>query len=214
MKYKLVIFDMDGTILNTLEDLANSLNYALEKSGFPKRNLSEVRSFVGNGIQKLVERGVPTGSSEVEIERVLDNFTKHYKVHCSDNTRPYEGITNLLIELKDKNYLIAVVSNKADYAVQALCNKYFPQLFDAVVGEKTSVRKKPAPDTVNYVLNQLKINQTDAIYIGDSEVDIETAKNADMNCISVDWGFRVHEDLIKAGATKIVSRPIDIMSEI
>lgn len=214
MKYKLIIFDMDGTTLDTLEDLANSLNFALKNSGFPQRGLSEVRSFVGNGIRRLVERGVPMGTSTDITEGVLADFTKHYKAHCSDNTKPYIGIIDLLITLKEKGYQTAVVSNKADDAVQTLCMEHFPNLFDAIAGEKQGVRKKPAPDTVNNVLEQLNTDREDAIYIGDSEVDIETAENAGMECISVDWGFRDREELIRDGAKKIASRPIDILKEI
>lgn len=212
MKYKLVIFDMDGTILDTLDDLTYSLNYALEKAGFLKRTRKEVRSFVGNGIKKLVERGVPTGTSNEVIESVLSDFTQYYEKHCSDNTKPYDGIVDLIQNLKEKGYLTAIVSNKADFAVQELSKKYFADLFDAVVGEKCGVRKKPSPDTVNQVLMLLNINRSEAVYIGDSEVDIETAKNAGMECISVDWGFRDHEELIQDGATTILSRPLDILS--
>lgn len=211
MRYKLVIFDMDGTILNTLEDLANSLNYALVRSGFAERTISEVRSFVGNGIRKLIERGVPRGTSNELIEKVLADFTEHYKLHCSDNTRPYDGIIELLTELKKQGLLIAVVSNKADYAVQLLCEEYFPHLFNAAVGEKNGVRKKPAPDSVNEVLRQLKVQKCEAVYIGDSEVDIETARNAELECISVDWGFREHDYLVQKGAEKIITSPQEVM---
>lgn len=214
MKYKLAIFDLDGTTLNTIEDLAISLNYALEKSDFPKRSLTEVLSFVGNGIQKLIERGVPDGTSYEKTKAVFDDFTVHYKEHCADNTRPYDGIIDMLNTLKNKGYLLATVSNKADYAVQILCRDYFPGLFDAVAGEKPEIRKKPAPDTVNIILEKLNIRREDAVYIGDSEVDIATAKNANMDCISVDWGFRTREQLIEAGAAKIVSSPNEIIASV
>ncbi|MDD3238850.1 MAG: HAD family hydrolase [Lachnospira sp.] len=214
MKYKLVIFDLDGTTLNTLDDLAGSLNYALEQAAFPKRTLDEVRSFVGNGIQKLVERGVPAETSAETIQEVLSEFKIHYKVHCADQTKPYEGIEKLLQVMKEKGYLMATVSNKADFAVQDLCKEYFPNMFDTVVGEKAGVRRKPAPDTVNTVLKQLNIDCRDAVYVGDSEVDVETAKNAGMDCISVNWGFRTREELLQAGAITIVSHPDEILNEI
>lgn len=214
MNYKLIIFDMDGTTLNTLEDLRNSLNFALEKSALPERTLEEVRSFVGNGIQKLIERSVPTGTPKETTAGVFADFTEHYTAHCSDYTKPYDGIPDLILTLKEMGYLTAIVSNKADYAVQALCEKHFPNLFDAVAGEKAGVMKKPAPDTVNNVLLQLQIDRHSAVYIGDSEVDIETAKNADMDCIAVDWGFRTPAELIQAGATTIISHPIDILKVI
>lgn len=214
MKYRLAIFDLDGTLLDTLQDLANSLNYALKNADFPQRSIDEVRRFVGNGIRKLIERGVPAGTSEKETERVLADFMEHYKAHCSDSTRPYDGIDELLAALKERGYLTAVVSNKADAAVKILCEKYFPKKFDSVVGERQSVRKKPAPDTVNSVLAQLGIDRADAVYIGDSEVDVETAKNAGMDCISADWGFRSRAELVQAGAAKIISRPSEILGEV
>lgn len=214
MRYKLVIFDLDGTILNTLDDLTNSLNYALLKSNLPKRKQDEVRSFLGDGIKKLVERGVPKCTSQETINTVLNDFIVHYKDHNSDYTKPYDGIINLLNILKEKGVLTAVVSNKADYAVQILCNNYFRNSFDVIVGEKPEVRKKPAPDAVLNVLDQLNISRQNAIYIGDSEVDILTAANAGMDCICVDWGFRTRDQLIKAGAKKIVSEPEYILKEI
>lgn len=212
MKYRLVIFDMDGTILNTLDDLAESINYALEKAGFAKRTLDEVRRFVGNGIGKLVERAVPEGTTQEKTEEVLTYFNGHYAKHCADHTKPYEGIPELLKTLKESGCLTAVVSNKADFAVQELCREYFPGMFDVSVGEKNGVRKKPAPDTVNSVLERLGAECAEAVYIGDSEVDIQTADNAGMDCIAVDWGFRSREELVKAQAVKIVSQPAEILT--
>lgn len=209
MKYKLVIFDLDGTILDTLEDLTNAVNFALSESGFPAHTIDEVRMFVGNGIRKLIERAVPKGTREHEIQKVHENFTEFYKVHCADNTCPYEGIEDLLKSLKNAGCLTAVVSNKADYAVQELCRRYFPGLFDSVAGERQGIRKKPAPDTVNAVLAHLGISQSEAVYVGDSDVDIMTAANAHMDIISVDWGFRSRECLINAGAKIIVSSPYE-----
>ncbi|MEQ3214462.1 HAD family hydrolase [Hominifimenecus microfluidus] len=214
MKYKLIIFDLDGTLLNTLDDLADSLNTALAHFSFPKRSLPEVRHFLGNGMQRLVEQSVPDGTSADTTAEVLTVFKQYYKEHCSDRTKPYDGIYELLTALKENGCLMAVVSNKGDFAVQILCEQYFPGVFDAVAGEKAGIRKKPAPDTVNHVLAQLDIDRTDTVYIGDSEVDIETAQNAHMNCLSVDWGFRTREELIQAGATVILSQPSDILSNI
>ena len=169
---------------------------------------------MGNGIRKLIERGVPAGTSEEATARVLADFMEHYRAHCSDNTKPYDGIGDLLTALKERGFLTAVVSNKADEAVKILCEKYFPGKFDAVVGERQGVRKKPAPDTVNSVLAQLGIDRGDAVYVGDSEVDVETAKNADMDCVSADWGFRDRATLIRAGASKIISHPSEILGEV
>lgn len=211
-KYKMVIFDMDGTILDTLEDLKNCINYALEVSGFPTRTTDEVRMFVGNGLWKLVERAVPAGTSEEEKEHVFKELTSYYKDHCTDNTKAYAGILELLRSLRDQSYMTAVVSNKADFAVQELVRDYFDGLFDYAVGEREDVRKKPAPDAVNAILNKYGLNPSDAIYVGDSDVDIETAKNANMDCISVLWGFRDRVFLEQHGASVYAEKPEDIQS--
>ncbi len=205
MKKAIAVFDMDGTILNTLEDLKDSLNYCLSASGFPERSLEEVRRFVGNGIHKLIERGVPAGSDEAVTERVYTLFNEYYPAHCAIHTAPYPGIPELLKTLKKGGWKIAVVSNKADYAVQPLCKQYFGDVFDYAVGEKPGVRKKPAPDAVEEVLRVLQEPRSAAVYIGDSEVDVATAAAAGIPCIAVDWGFRTPEELRAAGADRIVS---------
>jgi len=205
MKYKLAIFDMDGTILNTLEDLKNSLNYALQKQGFSPRTTDEVRSFVGNGIRLLIERGVPKNATPSETDSVFDTFNEHYALHCADTTQPYNGIIAAVNELKAQGIKVAVVSNKADYAVQSLCKRYFDGLFDCAIGQTDKIRKKPYPDSVNEILKRYGISPEDTVYIGDSDVDIQTAKNAKTDCISVDWGFRSREFLAENGATHIVS---------
>ncbi len=210
MNYTLAVFDMDGTILDTLEDLAASLNFALKGEGFPTRTLDEVRNFVGNGVRKLVERGVPGTASAAEIDEVYAAFIVHYKEHCADSTRPYDGILSLLKQLKKAGCKTAVVSNKADFAVKELCVRYFDGLFDAAVGERPGVKKKPAPDSVNEVLRLLSKDKADTVYIGDSEVDIETADNAGLSCISIDWGFRDRGFLIAHGAKFIVSAPEEL----
>ena len=190
MKYKLVIFDMDGTILDTLVDLANAVNYALRKAGFPERSLQEIRSFLGNGMLYLIRMSAPEGSSVEVINELKESFATYYKAHCSENTKPYAGIVELIDDLRNQGMLTAVVSNKPDFGVQLLVKDHFPTSFDAAVGEREGIAKKPAPDSVNAVLAQLDIAHTDAVYIGDSEVDIATAKNAGMDGIIVTWGFR------------------------
>lgn len=210
MKYECAIFDLDGTLLDTLEDLADSLNYALRQSGYPERTISEVRSFVGNGIRKLIERGVPKGTEEAMIQKVHGDFTEHYKTHCADKTKPYAGIPELLQRLKAAGCRIAVVSNKADYAVRELCDQYFDGLFDVSVGERSGILKKPAPDSVNEVLNLLGADRKQSVYIGDSEVDIQTAANAEMESIIVEWGFRTKSFLKAQGAKNFVSSPDEI----
>lgn len=210
-KYDLVIFDMDGTILNTLEDLRDSLNVILFRHQYPQRTLEEVRLFVGNGIRLLIERGVPDGLAVSEIDQIHQEFMKYYGEHCADKTKPYEGVIPLIETLREKGYRTAVVSNKADSAVQELCKQYFNGLFDIAVGERTGIAKKPAPDSVKEVLQSLDIKRERAVYIGDSEVDVATARNAEMDGIAVTWGFRDVEFLKQQGAARIVSVPGDLL---
>lgn len=207
MKYQLAIFDLDGTLLDTLEDLADSTNYIMRQFGYPERTLAEVRTFVGNGIRKLLERSAPMETSSEEIDRMFEQFKAYYGAHCADKTRPYAGILDLLQKLQEKGVKLAVVSNKADDAVKALCEQYFPGYFDEAVGERIGIARKPAPDTVNEVLKKLQIDKSQAVYIGDSEVDVQTARNAELDCIAVDWGFRDAVVLKEAGAEKIISIP-------
>ena len=214
MKYELIIFDLDGTILDTLEDLTNSVNYSLNKFGYPVRTITEIRSFVGNGIKKLLERSAPKEITPDELDNIHKIFTEHYAIHCKDNTKPYDGIIDVIKELRKAGLKTAVVSNKADYAVQLLCEQYFDGLFDMTVGAKDNVNKKPAPDSVNAVLDKLSISRTNAVYIGDSDVDIATAKNAQMDCICVDWGFRDVALLKENGATVIVSSPKELLRKL
>lgn len=209
--YKLAIFDMDGTILDTLEDLKDSVNYTLCECGYPERTYDEVRSFVGNGIRKLIERAVPDGTSLENIDNVHNAFTDYYKLHCADKTKAYDGIKPLISELRRNGIKTAVVSNKADYGVQELCREYFDGLFDYAVGEREGIRRKPAPDSVNEALRVLGFDKSDAVYIGDSDVDFETAKNAGLPCISVLWGFRDEDFLRKIGAKTFVSKPSEIL---
>ena len=204
MKYKIAIFDLDGTILNTIEDLADSLNYALAKNGYKERTVAETQSFVGNGLLMLVKRAIKPETSEEEAQKVLADLKAYYKIHCADKTKPYEGIPELLKDLKTAGYRLAVVSNKADYAVQILCEQYFPGMFDLAVGERENVRRKPAPDSVNAVLAEFELNKADAVYIGDSDVDIETAENVGTDSILVAWGFRGADFLREKGAKNIV----------
>ncbi len=196
--YQAMIFDLDGTLLDTLEDLAASTNYALSYMGFPCRTTEEVRNFVGNGVMKLIERAVPEGTAPEIVKETLDIFKAHYAEHCEDKTAPYEGILSLLDALLTEGKTLAVVSNKIDSAVSVLCKKYFGDRMTVCVGDKEGMRKKPAPDSVEEALRVLDIRKEDAVYIGDSEVDIETAKNAEMDCVSVTWGFRDMDELLDA----------------
>lgn len=212
MKYELIIFDLDGTILNTLEDLTDSVNHALIKYGYPTRTMEEVRSFVGNGLMMLTRRAIAPETDETMIQTVLAEQKAYYKEHCSDKTMPYAGIMELLGDLKEAGCKLAVVSNKADYAVQILCEQYFPGIFHMSVGEKENVRKKPAPDSVNTVLQELQVEKTKAVYVGDSEVDIETAKNAGLDAVLVTWGFRDAGFLQERGAKTLVNTANELKS--
>lgn len=204
-KYELAIFDLDGTILDTLDDLTDSVNYALEQHSYPTRTKEEIRTFVGDGLLMLVRRAISPETDENVIQTVLATQKAYYKDHCADKTKPYEGILELLAELKKAGLKLAVVSNKADYAVQILCEQYFSGIFHMAVGEKEAVRKKPAPDSVYAVLDELQVEKERAVYIGDSDVDIETAKNAGLDAVLVTWGFRDTEFLREKGAKILVN---------
>ena len=209
--YNTVIFDLDGTLLDTLQDLADSANYALRAMGFPERSLSEVRSFVGNGVRRLMALCVPDGEDNPRFEECFAVFNEHYDAHCRDNTKPYDGIMKLLSDLTKKEYKLAIVSNKPDAPVKVLTREWFGNYISVAIGEKATVRKKPAPDTVLKALDELWSEKWEAVYVGDSEVDIATAKNAGVDCISVTWGFRDEAWLKENGATMIAHEPKDIL---
>ena len=211
MKYELIVFDMDGTILDTLEDLKNCMNHVLELHQMPTRTLEEIRSFVGNGIRTLIERAAPSGTSCETLNEIHKDYMAYYEIHCTDYTKPYDGILELLPALKNLGYKTAVVSNKADAAVKDLCIEYFDNLFDLAIGERPEMAKKPAPDMVELVLKQLNIPKEKAVYIGDSDVDVATAKNAGLDLIAVDWGFRDRDILQTQGAEIILSDPMEIL---
>lgn len=213
---KIVIFDLDGTLLNTLDDLADSTNYALSKFGYPTRTIEEVRQFVGNGVAKLIERAIPDGKNNSNFEKCLNIFKENYAQNMYNKTAPYNGIIEMLSNLKSKGIKIAVVSNKFDLAVKELCKKYFEGFIDFAAGENEAqgIKKKPAPDTVISVLTEFNFAPEDAIYVGDSDVDIMTAKNSHMPCISVTWGFRDEKFLLKSGATILINAPSEIYNHL
>ena len=209
-RYKAIIFDLDGTLLDTLADLAEGTNYALRVNGFPERTIDEIRRFVGNGARKLIERAVPDGQIEAALEKVRQDFDIYYKVHCKDHTGPYPGIMEMLQELVQQGYSLGVVSNKPDFAVQELIPEYFPGIFASVSGERQGVAKKPAPDLIWEAMKNLQADSSNAVYVGDSEVDLEAAVNAGIPCISVAWGFKGKKFLEEQQAEMIIEKPSEI----
>lgn len=211
MHINTVIFDLDGTLLNTLEDLCDSVNYALEKSDYPIRSLEEVRTFVGNGVRKLIERSVPLNASNDCIDQCLTIFKEHYSNNMRIKTRPYEGIYETLHSLKEQGYKLAIVSNKFDKAVKELCKDYYNEFIQVAIGESKGVNKKPAPDSVFAAIKELNSSLEDSIYVGDSEVDVQTAHNAGIPCIGVTWGFRTKEVLKAEGADFIIDESEELI---
>ena len=211
MSYKAVIFDLDGTILDTLQDLANSVNHALRTHGYPERTLDEVRGFIGNGIRVLMRRSCPADISEAAQEEALATFRVHYDAHWKDFTGPYGGIRDLLAALKERGIRTAVVSNKIEPAVIVLCDEHFPGDFEYMVGNRPDLAPKPSPDSVNEVIGKMGLDKQDIVYIGDTEVDIQTADNAGIDCIGVDWGFRDGDYLRDLGAKYIVNTPMEVL---
>ena len=211
--YETVIFDLDGTLLDTLDDLTDATNAALAKVGLKKRTRGEVRSFVGNGIAMLIERAVGEDGRALCAE-ALAEFKRYYALHCADKTAPYEGILSLLQTLQAQGVKTAVVSNKADFAVKSLASSYFDGLLLAAVGEneEAGIRKKPAPDSLLAVMEYLSATPQTTVYVGDSDVDIQTAQNAGVDCICVTWGFRDKGFLLQEGGRLFVDAPAEILT--
>lgn len=210
MKYELAVFDMDGTILNTLDDLTDATNHALRTFGYPEHSIEEVRFFVGNGLAKLIERATPAGTSEEDRTKVRAEFMTYYKVHSADKTGPYPGINDLLQKLRAAGVKTAVVSNKPDVAVRELVKTYYDGLFDAAVGDMEGQAVKPAPDMCLKVFKELGMGPENAVYIGDSDTDIQTARNAGLDEILVSWGFRGRQFLTEHGAKNICDTPDEV----
>lgn len=210
-EFETYIFDLDGTLLETLNDLAASTNYALCTHNMPEHTVEEVRMFVGNGVKKLMERAIPNGLDNPQFEEVYATFRQHYLEHNLDTTKPYEGIMEMLTELKQRGKKLAIVSNKFYAATQDLAHHFFPETITVAIGERENIKKKPAPDTVIEALKQLGASKEGAVYIGDSDVDVATARNCGIPCVSVLWGFRDKEFLIDHGATCFVSKPEELL---
>ena len=213
MRYQTYVFDLDGTLLDTLGDLAASTNYALRTHGMPEHSLDDVRRFVGNGVRVLMERAVPQGADNPQFEAAFQTFREHYMQHSLDTTKPYDGILETLEALKAEGCRLAVVSNKMMAATQELCRHFFRDTIEVAIGEHEAqgIRKKPAPDTVNEAFRQLGVGKERAVYVGDSDVDILTARNSGLPCISVLWGFRDRDFLIQHGAETFISAPSELL---
>lgn len=212
--YQTVIFDLDGTLLDTLEDLRDGVNYVMRREGYPERTLEEIRAFVGNGIHKLIERAVPHGLSCEKLEEVFEEFRRYYTAHCQLKTRPYDGITEVLEALKKKGIRLAIVSNKNDAAVKELAGEYFGAYIEqkAAIGEREGIGRKPSPDAVFEAMCLLGAKKETTLYVGDSEVDRETAKNAGLACVSVAWGFRDEELLQSLQPEYLIRKPKELLS--
>lgn len=216
MRTTTVIFDLDGTLLDTLQDLTDAVNAALAASGLPARPVDDVCRSVGNGIRKLIQRVVPEGDKNPLFEDVFACFKEYYAVHCRDKTTPYEGILPMLEELQKNGIRAAVVSNKADFAVQELIPVYFGDLIAVAHGENEAagIRKKPAPDMVVQTMREMDCKREDAVYVGDSDVDLQTAENAGLYAVAVSWGFRGRAFLEEHGAGCIIDKPEELISVI
>jgi phosphoglycolate phosphatase len=211
--YNTYIFDLDGTLLDTLTDLAASCNYALRTHGMPEHSVDDVRRFVGNGVRKLMERAIPNGVDNPDFEATFATFREHYMQHSLDTTHPYSGIPEVLAELKACGCRLAVVSNKMMAATVELCRHFFPDTIEVAIGEHEAegIRKKPAPDTVFAALKELGVEKDGAVYVGDSDVDVQTAANSGLPCVSVLWGFRDRDFLIQHGAKTFISAPSELL---
>ncbi len=210
-QYQTAIFDLDGTLLDSLCDLHISVNHALRQMHYPERTMDEVRSFVGNGVCVLIQRAVPEGTDAEQVKQCLQLFKQHYVLHCREHTVPYDGIMPMLYELRRRGIRTAIVSNKLQAGVDELYESHFCEVIDIPIGEHDGVRRKPAPDMVDEAIVRLNVAKADCLYIGDSEVDAQTARNAGVDDVSVLWGFRDERTLRQAGATRFVSHPSELL---
>lgn len=208
---KLVIFDLDGTLLYTLEDLMDSVNFTADLFGYEKKSLEEISSFVGNGIENLLRLSFPSDITEEEFQAAYKYFKDHYSHHCCEKTRPYDGIIETLKTLKKKELIIGIVSNKFQKAAEDVCEYYFKGLYNIVVGESDYCKRKPAPDGINMICEKYNIKKEDTIFFGDSDVDIKTGENAGVFCVSVLWGFMNREFLAEHGAKLFIENPANII---
>ncbi len=208
---ELYIFDMDGTILNTIDDIAGAINYVLDIHGYPRRTVDEVKSFVGNGLKRALELSLPDGVAGDVLNQLFTELVAYYNEHSNITTRPYEGIVEVIHKLREQGKIVAVVSNKRVEAVRDLCDIYFAGCFDMALGDQDGIARKPAPDMTNMVIEHYGILKDKCVYIGDSDVDLMTARNTEIDCIAVTWGFRTREFLVEHGATMIIDRPEELL---
>lgn len=213
---KNIIFDLDGTLLNTLDDLTDSTNYMLKQFNYPIKTKEQIKSYIGNGVNELIKKAVPNNTDNIHLNNCIKIFKENYAQNMYNKTAPYKDIKELLISLKAKNYNIAVASNKFDMAVQDLCKRYFNKLIDYCAGENEShgIKKKPSPDIIHKIMNYFNGTNNDTIFVGDSEVDIQTAKNSQIKCINVSWGYKDKDFLIASGANIIIDNPLELINTI
>jgi phosphoglycolate phosphatase len=211
-----VIFDLDGTLLDTLEDLHDSLNHVLGAHGMPLRTLDEARRFLGSGLLVLLKRATPEGTPDNLINEMYEEFRAYYNVHCLDKTGPYEGVLDMLKALHEKGYKTAIISNKVESAVKELNTTFFSEYIDVAIGEneKAGIKRKPAPDMADKAMELLGVTPDEVVYVGDSEVDLETAAASNLPCISVTWGFRDREYLASLGASVFADTPMEVVERI
>lgn len=212
MKYDTVIFDLDGTLLNTLDDLTACINIVMQEGGYRLRTKEEIREYIGDGVNKLMERSLPRGTPEEELLHCLSSFREHYLKNMRNHTSPYEGIPEVLKRLKEMNIKVGVVSNKPDEATKEICKHYFHEYVAVAIGDNPARERKPAPDNVYEALKQLESDPDKTLYAGDSNVDMITAKNAGLDSVGVSWGYRSREMLREAGADYIIDKPKELIA--
>ncbi len=208
---ELLIFDMDGTILNTIDDIAGAINHVLTTNGYPSRTVDEVKSFVGNGLRRALELSLTGEISSDKLDQLFDELVIYYKEHSNINTRPYDGIVDVIHKLRSSGKKVAVVSNKRVEAVRELCDIFFDGCFDMALGDRDGIARKPAPDMTNMVIEHYGVPKKKCVYIGDSDVDLMTAKNTKIDCVAVSWGFRTREFLVEHGAEIIIDSPFELL---